>query len=195
MLFRSPLTVTQMLWVNLIMDTFGAMALASLPPSENVMKDKPRDRGAFILNKEMYGNILGVGFAFFLMLLTLVLLFEHTDVTSMKDFLSLSLGSKNQITPYEQTLIFSIFVWTHFWYLFNARSFETGKSFFQIKVSTGFLFIVAVIVIGQILIVEGLYNFFNVVPMKFEDWIIIIVGSSIVFWIREAWNFVKRLMK
>ena len=84
---ESPLTVTQMLWVNLIMDTFGAMALASLPPSENVMKDKPRDRGAFILNKEMYGNILGVGFAFFLMLLTLVLLFEHTDVTSMKDFL------------------------------------------------------------------------------------------------------------
>ena len=121
---ESPLTVTQMLWVNLIMDTFGAMALASLPPSEKVMKDKPRDRNAFILNKPMYCNILGVGMAFFLMLLGLVLIFEHTDVTSMRNFMSLSFGETNGISPYEQTLIFSIFVWTHFWYMFNARTFE-----------------------------------------------------------------------
>lgn len=187
---ESPLTVTQMLWVNLIMDTFGAMALASLPPAENVMKDKPRDRKAFILNKPMYCNILGVGMAFFLMLLGLVLTFEYTNITSMKDFLSLSFGEANGVSPYEQTLIFSIFVWTHFWYMFNARSFETGKSIFKSKLSTGFLTIVAVIVFGQVLIVEGLYDFFNVVPIELEDWVIIVAGSSIVLWIREFWHLI-----
>lgn len=188
---ESPLTVTQMLWVNLIMDTFGAMALASLPPAENVMKDKPRDRNAFILNKPMYCNILGVGMAFFLMLLGLVLIFEYTDVISMRDFLSLSFGEANGVSPYEQTLIFSIFVWTHFWYMFNARSFETGKSIFQSKLSTGFLTIVGVIALGQIIIVEVLFDFFNVVPMKLDDWVIIIIGSSVVLWIREIWHLIS----
>ena len=185
---ESPLTVTQMLWVNLIMDTFGAMALASLPPSETVMKDKPRNRNSFILNKSMLRNVLGVGMIFFLMLLALVLIFEHSDITCMRDFLTLSLGKTNVITPYEQTLLFSIFVWTHFWYMFFARAFETGKSIFQLKLSKGFLTIVAVIAIGQIVIVEGLFDFFNVVPMKLEDWIIIVLGSSIVLWIREISN-------
>lgn len=212
---ESPLTVTQMLWVNLIMDTFGAMALASLPPSENVMNDKPRDRKAFILNKPMYFNIIGVGMAFFFMLLALVLTFEHADITCMKDFLNLSLGASNDITRYEQTLVFSIFVWTHFWYMFNARSFETEKSIFKTKLSTGFLTIVAVIAIGQIIIVEGLYDFFNVQPMIFKDgifasigqmangcfdvinisgtidFITIVIGSSIVLWIRELWHVIS----
>lgn len=194
---ESPLTVTQMLWVNLIMDTFGAMALASLPPNKKVMSAKPRDRKAFILTHSMYKNILGVGIAFFLMLLGLVYIFQHTDVTSMKDILSLQLGSANSITPYEQTLIFSIFVWTHFWYMFNARAYETGKSIFKVKFSGGFKVITAVIIIGQILIVELLYNFFNVQPMfhtigswslnisGLTDWIIIVGFSSIVLWIRE----------
>jgi len=185
------LTVTQMLWVNLIMDTFGAMALASLPPSENVMNDKPRDRKAFIINRPMYFNIIGVGMAFFFMLLALVLIFEHADVTCMKDFLHLSLGASKAINPYEETLIFSIFVWTHFWYMFNARSFETGKSIFQSKLSRGFWTIIAVIAIGQIVIVEVLYEFFNVVPMKLEDWIIIVAGSSVVLWIREIWHLIS----
>ncbi|MFA6883717.1 MAG: cation-translocating P-type ATPase [Paludibacteraceae bacterium] len=189
---ESPLTVTQMLWVNLIMDTFGAMALASLPPSENVMRDKPRDRNAFILNTPMYRNVLGVGFAFFLMLLGLVLYFGHADITSMRDFLSISFGETNSISPYEQTLLFSIFVWTHFWYMFNARSFETGKSIFNTKLSKGFMTIIGVIAIGQILIVEVLYSFFNVVPMKLEDWIIIVVGSSVVLWIRELWHLLLK---
>jgi Ca2+-transporting ATPase len=188
---QSPLTVTQMLWVNLIMDTFGAMALSSLPPSEDVMKNKPRDRNAFILNKKMYANILGVGTAFFIMLLALLLIFQHADVYSMRDFLHLQFGAANEVTPYEQTLLFSIFVWTHFWYMFNARSFETGKSIFQTKLSKGFLTIAAVIVIGQLLIVEVLYDFFNVVPMKIEDWVIIIVGSSVVLWIREIWHLIS----
>lgn len=189
---ESPLTVTQMLWVNLIMDTFGAMALASLPPSENVMKDKPRDRNAFILNTPMYRNILGVGFAFFLMLLGLLLYFGHADVNSMRDFLTMPFGEVGSVSPYEQTLLFSIFVWTHFWYMFNARSFETGKSIFKTPLSKGFMTIVGVIVLGQILIVEVLYDFFNVVPMKLEDWIIIVVGSSVVLWIREIWHLISK---
>lgn len=196
---ESPLTVTQMLWVNLIMDTFGAMALASLPPSPQVMRDKPRDRNAFILNKEMYRNVLGVGFVFFLMLLGLLYIFQHADVNCMADFLTLKLGAANSVTPYEQTLLFSIFVWTHFWYMFNARSFETGKSIFQLKESTGFKVIVAVIFVGQIIIVEVLYNFFNVEPMFHNaahpsgwiDWIAIVVLSSLVMWIRELWHLVS----
>lgn len=197
---ESPLTVTQMLWVNLIMDTFGAMALASLPPSPSVMRDKPRDRNAFILNRSMYANVLGVGFAFFLMLLGLLWICQHADINSMADFFALSLGEANHVTPYEQTLIFSIFVWTHFWYMFNARTFETGKSVFTVKMSTGFKVIVGVIILGQILIIEGLYNFFNVEPMFFstthpeawKDWLIIFAGSSVVLWIRELWRLIFR---
>lgn len=187
---ESPLTVTQMLWVNLIMDTFGAMALASLPPSPSVMQDKPRDRNAFILNKAMYANVLGVGIAFFLMLLGLLLIFQHADVTCMKDFLNLQLGAANEVTVYEQTLLFSIFVWTHFWYMFNARAFETGKSIFKVKMGKGFWIITGVIFSGQILIVEFLAPFFNVTsmfnhPSGIEDWFIIVGLSSIVLWIRE----------
>ncbi len=203
----TPLTVTQMLWVNLIMDTFGAMALASLPPTRKVMKAKPRDRNAFILARDMTLNIAGVGVAFFLMLLVLLYVFEHADINSMRDFLHLSLGEPDGITPYEQTLLFSIFVWTHFWYMFNARSFYTGRSIFSLKLSTGFLTIVAIIVVGQLLIVEVGYDFFNVAPMfhKAEtgrlgyhpsgaaDFAVIVVLSSLVLWIREAWSLLKRL--
>lgn len=126
---ESPLTVTQMLWVNLIMDTFGAMALASLPPSQSVMKDKPRDRKAFILTKPMMKDILGVGGFFFLLLVVFLYIFQHTEITQMTDLLHCKLGEANGLSPYEQTLLFSIFVWTHLWYMFNTRSFETGKSF------------------------------------------------------------------
>lgn len=195
---ESPLTVTQMLWVNLIMDTFGAMALASLPPSPEVMKSKPRDRKAFILNKAMSSDIWGVGLFFFALTLGFLYIFQHADITSMTNLLSLKLGESNAVTPYEQTLLFSIFVWTHFWYMFNARSFETGKSFFKLKQSSGFKTIVGVIVIGQIVIVELLYNFFNVEPMFHTidwhlningciDWLIIVCASSFVLWIRELW--------
>ena len=121
----------------------------------------------------------------------------------MKDLLSLKLGAANEVTAYEQTLLFSIFVWTHFWYMFNARSFETDKSYFKLKQSSGFKTIVGVIVIGQIIIVELLYNFFNVQPMFHTtdwhfnlngclDWIIIVVVSSLVLWVREAWLLVTK---
>ena len=111
---ESPLTVTQMLWVNLIMDTFGAMALASLPPTREVMDSKPRDRKAFILSKAMSIDIWGVGLFFFALTLGFLYIFQHADINSMTDLLSLKLGSANKVTPYEQTLLFSIFVWTHF---------------------------------------------------------------------------------
>ena len=204
---ESPLTVTQMLWVNLIMDTFGAMALASLPPSTEVMKDKPRARGkegmglmdhmkngSFILNRPMLYNVLGVGFAFFLMLLALLFIFQHADVNSMSDFLNLQLGEANKVTPYEQTILFSIFVWTHFWYMFNARSFETGRSFFSVPKSTGFWTIVLIIFVGQFIITEFLPDFFNVESFHshgmqgWKDCAIIIVLSSVVLWIREIAN-------
>ena len=121
---ESPLTVTQMLWVNLIMDTFGAMALASLPPSQSVMKDKPRDRKAFILTKPMMKDILGVGGFFFLLLVVFLYIFQHTEITQMTDLLHCKLGEANGLSPYEQTLLFSIFVWTHLWYMFNTLLFS-----------------------------------------------------------------------
>ena len=192
---ESPLTVTQMLWVNLIMDTFAAMALASLPPSESVMKDKPRDRNAFILNKAMYQNILGVGGFFFVLLLVLLYVFEHSNITQLTDLLNVQLGASDGLTPYELTLFFTIFVMTHFFYLFCARAFETGKSALHFKGCKGLLIIATIILIGQIAMVQirGLRNFFNVTGLKFEDWVIIIVGSSLVLWIREIWSLLKKI--
>ena len=189
---ESPLTVTQMLWVNLIMDTFGAMALSSLPPTERVMKDKPRDRNAFILNRSMIYNIMGVGGFFFLLLLGFLYIFQHSDITQMSDLLTLSLGEKNIVTPYEQTLLFSIFVWTHFWYMFNARGYMSGGSGLNLKGCDGFWIIVGAIILGQVFIVEVFFDFFNVVPMKLKDWGIIVGLSSLVMWIREVWHLLRK---
>ena len=191
---QSPLTVTQMLWVNLIMDTFAAMALASLPPSESVMKDKPRDRKAFILNKNMCENIVGVGGFFFLLLLVLLYVFEHSDITRLTDLLHVRLGASDGLTPYELTLFFTIFVMTHFFYLFCARAFETNRSALHFKGCEGLLVIATIIFVGQIAMVEvpGLQKFFNVVSLKFLDWVIIIIGSSCVLWVREIWHRLKR---
>lgn len=152
---ESPLTVTQMLWINLIMDTFAAMALASLPPSDSVMKDRPRDRNAFILNKQMIWNIFGVGGFFFAMLLGLLYIFQHADISQLSDLLSLQLGERGHVTTYELTLLFTIFVMTHFFYLFNARAFETGRSALHFKGCGGLLTIVVIILIGQVAMVEA----------------------------------------
>ena len=192
---ESPLTVTQMLWVNLIMDTFAAMALASLPPSEKVMNDCPRDRNAFIINRSMGWNIIGVGGFFFVLLLVLLYIFEHADITALRDILHLQLGEVNGLSPYELTLIFTIFVMTHFFYLFNARAFETGRSALHFKGCRGLLFIISIIFIGQIVMVELpiLQKFFNIVKggLSVEDWAIILIGSSLVLWVREAWHLIK----
>lgn len=191
---ESPLTVTQMLWINLIMDTFAAMALASLPPSESVMQDKPRDRNAFILNKSMIANIIGVGGFFFAMLLGLLYIFQHADIHQLTDLLSLQLGEKGHVSTYELTLLFTIFVMTHFFYLFNARAFETGCSALHFKGCKGLLIIVAIIMIGQVAMVEipGIQQFFNVQGLSLQDWIIIILGSSLVLWVREGWHLITK---
>lgn len=193
---ESPLTVTQMLWINLIMDTFAAIALASLPPSRKVMEDKPRDRRASILTPTMRKDIIGVGLFFFFLLVAMLYIFEHGDYTSMRElFLNFQLGERDGLSTYELTLLFTTFVMTHFFYLFNARAFETGKSALHFKGCQGLLVIVVVIFGGQVLMVEipMLQDFFNVTSLKFEDWVIIIVGSSLVLWIREIWSLLKKI--
>lgn len=195
---ESPLTVTQMLWINLIMDTFAAIALASLPPSHSVMDDKPRDRKASILSHSMRIEILGVGFFFFFLLVAMLYIFEHGDYTSMRDlFCNLHIGARDGLSTRELTLLFTTFVMTHFFYLFNARAFETGRSALHFKGCEGLLAIVAVIFIGQVAMVEipMLQDFFNVCGLSLEDWIIIIIGSSLVLWVRELWHACKRALQ
>ncbi|MDE6682034.1 MAG: cation-translocating P-type ATPase, partial [Muribaculaceae bacterium] len=125
---ESPLTVTQMLWVNLIMDTFAAMALASLPPSESVMKDKPRSREAFIINQPMWRSIVGVGGIFFLVLLGILYIFEHysvASITQLFSFIPQTVDANTPaLTPIELSMFFTIFVFLQFWNMFNARAFE-----------------------------------------------------------------------
>ena len=192
---ESPLTVTQMLWVNLIMDTFAAFALSALPPTDKVMADKPRDRNAFILDKSMLSNILGVGLFFFFLLLGLLYIFQHSDVQQLTDLLSLSLGEKGPVTPYELTLLFTIFVMTHFWYMFNARAYKTGGSGLNLKGCDGFITIAIIVLVGQILIVQlpFLNSFFNVEPLKIIDWVIIIALSALVMIVREIFALTKRV--
>lgn len=182
---QSPLTVTQMLWVNLIMDTFAAMALASLPPERGVMRDKPRSRTAFIINRSMTRAIVGTGGFFFLLLLALLYYFEHTDLTSLTQVGSLPLGINTGLSDYELSLFFTIFVFLQFWNMFNARAFETGHSALRLKDCGGFEFIAIAILLGQIAIVELGGEFFNVTPLSIVDWIIIIAATSLVLWVGE----------
>ena len=199
---ESPLTVTQMLWINLIMDTFGAMALASLPPSSVVMKQKPRSRSASILTRQMMTELTTVGLLFFALTLGFYWLFNHADVTSIPQMFTAPILPESPMTAYEATLLFSIFVWTHFWYMFNTRSFDTGKSIFKLSMGRGFWMIVAIIIFGQLFITELAYEFFNVEPMlrtsgwHFNpsgtlDFVIIVASSSFVVWIRELYRLLK----
>ncbi len=184
---ESPLTVTQMLWVNLIMDTFAAIALSALPPQKSVMDEKPRDPKAFILDKSMLHNIFGVGGFFFLMLLVLLIIFQHTEITSMKDLLNFSFGERSHVTTYELTLLFTIFVMTHMGYMFNARGYKTGGSGWNLKGCDGFLLIATVVTLGQIAIVQVpfLNDFFNVQSLPLFDWIVIFIIGFMVTGVRE----------
>ena len=199
---ESPLTVTQMLWVNLIMDTFGAMALASLPPSRHVMLDRPRDRRASIITRPMVSELLSVGVFFFAITIGCYWLFNHAEITSLLSVCSARITDHGTMTPYEATLLFSIFVWTHFWYMFNARCFDTDRSVFHVKMSSGFWSIVAIIVVGQLFITEVAYQFFNVQPMLHSgnwqfssstaiDLAIIVVASSLITLGREAYRLYR----
>lgn len=182
---QSPLTVTQMLWVNLIMDTFAAMALASLPPSKYVMKNRPRGREDFIITRNMWKFIISTGGIFFFILLGLLYYFEHTDITSLTQLWSIPFGANEGLSEYELSLFFTIFVFLQFWNLFNAKAFATGRSAFHFKNCQSFLLISVLIIGGQILIVELGREFFNVEPLRFLDWIIIIGCTSVVLWIGE----------
>lgn len=192
---ESPLTVTQMLWVNLIMDTFAAMALASLPPSEKVMADKPRDRKAFIINREMWGNILGVGFVMFLVMLTMLVLMEQYDVTSMINLFAFDeqpINIGGRLTAYELSLFFTFFVFLQFWNMFNARAFGGKSSALNLSHCSEFGFIATAIFVGQLLIITFGGAFFNVKPLTLEDWTVIIAATSFTLWIGEAVRLIKR---
>ncbi len=179
---KSPLTVTQMLWVNLIMDTFAAIALASLPPTKSVMKEKPRNRKESILDKSMKRNIFGIGGFFFLIQVVLLIIFESADITMMRDFENIGWGEGRDLSEYESTMFFTVFVMTHFWYLFNARSYKTGKSAFHLKGCKGFIVIAAVIFLGQVamIYVPGFNEMFNCVPLKPSDFMMIVALTSLV---------------
>ncbi len=189
---ESPLTVTQMLWVNLIMDTFAAMALASLPPSGAVMRDKPRDRRAFIITSPMWRFIIGFGLIFFGLLFAMVYVFEHSDITALSQLLHLRLGSPSSLTPYELSLIFTTFVMLQFWNMFNARAFATGRSALHLEHCGEFAFIALFILVGQIAIVELGGEFFSVTPLRLSDWLTVIIGTSLVLWVGELLRLFRR---
>ena len=197
---ESPLTVTQMLWVNLIMDTFAALALASLPPSNRVMNDKPRARGANIITKPMTKGIFGVGGFFVVLLFGFIQYFKNEEITSLTQFSITDYFShffhfgapKNGLSAYELSLFFSIFVFLQFWNMFNAKAYRTGKStFYNIGKSQGFILIATVIVIGQVFITTFGGQMFNVTPLKLTDWTIIIGATSLVLWTGEILRAIK----
>ncbi len=193
---ESPLTVTQMLWVNLIMDTFAAMALASLPPDRSVMDEKPRSRTAFIINPTMWRAIVGTGALFFFILLGLLWYFEHTNLESLTEMFQVPFLPENKgLSPYELSLFFTIFVFLQFWNMFNAKAFATGRSALHFIHCGEFLMIAAIVLGGQLLIVEFGREFFNVVPLKPIDWLIIIGSTSLVLFVGEAWRFLRRTLR
>ena len=175
-----PLTVTQMLWVNLIMDTFAAGALASLPPNPNVMLDKPRDSNAFIVTRSMSWNILLTGVLFVVGLLYILIHFADAN---------------GDISRYDLSRFFTIFVMLQFWNMFNAKSFGIGGSAFKGLVkSPGFVLVSLLIVAGQILIVQFGGDAFRTEPLSLADWAIIISSTSIVLWVGEIVRFLKKLL-
>ena len=198
---QSPLTVTQMLWVNLIMDTFAALALASLPPSQRVMNDPPRQRKANIITKEMARGIFGVGGLFVLLLFGFIQYFKNEDITSLTQFSITDyfanffhFGSfENGLSAYELSLFFSIFVMLQFWNMFNAKAYRTGRSAFaEIGKSQGFIMIAAAIIIGQVVITTFGGAMFSVTPLLLTDWCLIIAATSLVLWIGELLRLIKR---
>lgn len=173
-----PLTVTQMLWVNLIMDTFAACALASLPPDKLVMKEKPRRSTDFIVNREMKNNIFITGSLFVAVLAGMLFYF----------------GSSVNI--YQLSVFFTVFVMLQFWNMFNAKAFGTLRTAFcTMSQSKVFLSILLVILIGQIIIVNYAGEVFRTVPVKLHDWVYIILATSIVMWLGEAARWFRRRKK
>lgn len=197
----SPLTVTQMLWVNLIMDTFAALALASLPPNPDVMKDKPRKSTDHILTRTMRRSILGIAAAFIVLLMGFVRYFQHYDITSLTQFRIgdwlrsfWDYSGNEEVTPYELTLFFTLFVFLQFWNLFNAKAMGNNRSaFYDLRdCLKGFVLVLGIILVGQILIVSFGGPMFSVTPLKSMDWLLLIGGTSLVLWIGELIRFIRR---
>ncbi|MBO4906707.1 MAG: calcium-translocating P-type ATPase, PMCA-type [Bacteroidaceae bacterium] len=183
---ESPLTVTQMLWVNLIMDTFAAIALASLPPQQLVMRERPRSAAASIISRPMMHHILGVGITFTLLLLAMLITLQHSNISSIPNLFHPTLGSYDGLTPYELSLFFTTFVMLQFWNMFNARAFKTGhSSFHDLHHCRGFVLIAAIILLGQVAIVQFGGQMFNVTPLHLTDWLLIIALTSPVLWLGE----------
>ncbi len=182
---KSPLTVTQMLWVNLIMDTFAAMALASLPPSMKVMKEAPRSRDAFIINNPMMKFIITVGVFFFIAMMGMLFVMKNNEITFESGILGMTAGGTT-LPAYECSVFFTTFVMLQFWNMFNAKAFATGKSALHFKDCKGFISIAALIFFGQLLIVNVGGAMFNVTPLNIVDWLLIVGGTSVVLWIGEG---------
>lgn len=189
MSYQSPLTVTQMLWVNLIMDTFAALAFASLPASQSVMNDTPRRRTDFIITKSMWQYVFGIGLLFILLLFGLLQYFMNDTVDSFDSFSFteyfanyLNFSHNDSFSIQECTIFFSIFVFLQFWSMLNVKHFDSTDAFFT-KFSETKVFYSAMIVIllGQLLIVNFGGKMFNVVPLTTHDWTCIIGGTSLVF--------------
>lgn len=174
-----PLTVTQMLWVNLIMDTFAAMALASIAPSMDVMNEKPRRRTDFIITPVMRNTIFGVGLGFLIILMGLLVYFKNLP---------------GGMDTHHLTVFFTIFVMLQFWNLFNASVFGTNHSFFKdAGHALGMLGVALIILVGQIIIVSFGGKVFRTEPLPLSEWLYIIGGTSFVLWIGEIWRGIKRL--
>ncbi|MCM1413672.1 MAG: calcium-translocating P-type ATPase, PMCA-type [Bacteroides sp.] len=182
---QSPLTVTQMLWVNLIMDTFAAMALASLPPSRSVLKERPRKRTAFIITPPMARNILFTGTIFAIVLLALLFTLEHATITRISDFCHITLQPEKLLSPYELALFFTFFIMLQLWNIFNARAFGSHRSAFHLAHCSEFIAIVITILIGQILIVTFFGQAFSITRISLIDWLVIILITSPVLLIGE----------
>lgn len=176
-----PLTVTQILWVNLIMDTFAALALASLPPSHEVMNDKPRKATDFIINKGMAFGILFCGIAFFIVMFAMLIYCERRG--------------KGGVDVHELTVFFTTFVMIQFWNLFNAKSLGSNRTAFRhFLKDKGMILVLALVLVGQWLIVTFGGEMFRTVPLSLTEWLVIIGATSIVLWVGEIWRAFKRLL-
>ena len=216
----SPLTVTQMLWVNLIMDTFAAMALSSLPADKTVLNDRPRNPKSHIVNRKMLRRIIGVGLFFFVFLAGLWQLLWHTDISCVRDLLSVDslklfvtgftdmTHVKPHLCGYELGVFFSVFVMLQFWNLFNAKYFMTNRSLIMDLIdlfrcpdkvkesySSGFIWISLVIVLGQILIVTFAGRMFNVSPLQPADWLWIMAVTAPVLFVADVFRTLYIVIK
>ncbi len=203
----SPLTVTQMLWVNLIMDTFAAMALSSLPADKGVLNEKPRNPESHIISKPMLKRIVGTGIMFFIILGGIWQLLAHTNANSVMELFNFQFveSSKAYLSAYDHGLFFSIFVMLQFWNIFNAKYFKTNRSLIQDIIdllsgnkqavketySMGFIWIASLIIIGQIIIVTFGGQMFTVAPLSPSDWGLILLLTSPVLIVADFFRYIK----